>query len=112
MTAADHLSGDQFFHGSGHEFSPGDLIHPGHESTHVMEHEHVFATTDPKWGRVYAEYNGNGARQYGGNPHLYHVEPTGSVEADSGGGNGAVKSKHPLRVVAHLDERDYERPTD
>jgi len=40
----------------------------------------------------------------------YQVEPTGEYREYPGGGAGAIASKHAMRVVRQVDERDYPYP--
>lgn len=103
-----------YFHGTGARLSPGDFIEPNREPTHVLRHEHVYATTRPGWARVYAQYAGGGSRKYGGDPHIYEVEPTGPMEKDpTMGGAGSHRSLHPMRVVREHDVEGFpERPED
>jgi hypothetical protein len=95
MAASDHL-GPQFYHASAHEFSPGDLVEPGHAARHVYTHgqssgNHVYAGASP-------EHVGFFGR------NTYHVEPTGPMENDPEDvwGMGFYRSSHPLRVVGKL----------
>jgi len=72
MAASDHLSGAQFFHGTDHEFSPGDpLLPPAHTGI------------ESKWSasrddRVYMSTDSGEAAKYGKN--VYAVRPKGRTE--------------------------------
>jgi hypothetical protein len=48
MAANDHLSPDQFFHGTHARLSPGDAIEPGHEPNFPVD-----GKTYPEPGQVY-----------------------------------------------------------
>jgi Rifampin ADP-ribosyl transferase len=111
--------GQQFsalYHGTGADLKPGDMVTGNRESNLVtgVMHPHVYATTQPGWARVYAQYAGGGSRKYGGNPRIYEVEPTGPIEDDpTKGGKGAVRSLHPMRVVREHDVESFpEHPED
>lgn len=105
MSADDHLSGPQFFHGTKHEFSPGDMVDPGHPPTkgagRADRSDHVYAATDPEIASRYGR-------------HTYQVEPTGDVELDPEliASFGRVpanpanrthwRSKSPMRVIREV----------
>lgn len=96
MTAEDHLSPAQFFHGTSADLSPGDMISTGHPANYEggpaeppgsWTDSHVFMTTDAEGAQRHAR---NAAFVKGGMPHVYQVEPTGSYEPHP--------YDHPLRV--------------
>lgn len=88
MTASDHLSGQQFFHGSDHPFETGDVV----TSPKSRNAEGNFGTAEPD--RVYLSNSRSYAKGFG--QHVYRVEPhdepvdTGYV----GGRNGNTKVFH------------------
>lgn len=73
MAASDHLSPGQFYHGSSHEFKPGDLVTPGHPprmgAGRADRSDHVYAASTPEIASAYGR-------------HTYRVEPSGPVELD------------------------------
>lgn len=86
MTATDHLSPQQFFHGTSHEFAPGDMVQNSR-------------------GSVYAANDIGEAAMYG--HKVYQVEPTGPMQPDPEYVTGkavlpqdtAFMSEAPMRVV-------------
>ena len=77
------------FHGTVHEFSPGDTIHPaGADKYHkVGSGDHAHATEDASVARDYAElaHDWNTHRQESGPfpiPRVYRVSPIGETERD------------------------------
>lgn len=63
MSAQDHLNPQQFYHGTPHEFKPGEMVEPGR----MMDH-------------AYASTSAAVARGYGN--RVYQVEFTGPSEPD------------------------------
>lgn len=96
MSALDNLNPQQFYHGTAAELKPGEMVTPGHESDWYQRSSSVFATDDLSIARTYAGYAADAS---GRDPHVYAVEPTGTMHKDPGGGQGAVRSKHPLKVL-------------
>lgn len=83
MSADDHLSPGQFYHGTATRFRKGDLVEParqGHRSNFEDEDRNVYdpglayATTnlDAAWG-----YAKTAADKTGGLPRVYGVAPAG-----------------------------------
>jgi hypothetical protein len=93
----------QFYHGSDHEFSPGDVLTPEGGAPHAGKWpnnpdftpgKHVHVTRDP-WM----------ARHMGGS-NVYKVEPTGPLENDAKAdsdmgvdGQWNFRTTHPVRVT-------------
>jgi hypothetical protein len=92
MSAANHLSPAQFFHGTAHDLKPGDLIDPGRERSPDYE--------DPHGPYAYLSRSPDYSGTYG---HVYHVEPTGPVETDIYEPK-QYRSASPLRVVAKVKD--------
>lgn len=86
------------YHGSNHEFAPGDLIETGHPGNFVSRMKHVYMTEQAE-----GEDGGyKGARGYG--RHVYQIEPTGwyGHRKDARGGEWATE--YPLRVVGEVPD--------
>lgn len=112
MSADDHLSQPQFFHGTNARLSPGDHITPGYRKSQydvLDEATHVFTTTSQGKAGSYA----NWARSLAGmgeipgpqERHVYEVEHTGPYESVPSPMNPATiyqRSKHPARVVREV----------
>jgi len=81
----------QFFHGSDHEFAPGDEVLSGDELG-----EGNFATPHP--GNVYMTNSSRGARDWG--KHAYEVEPVGEVSSTGYLGGRSVKGEPERHFVA------------
>ena len=93
MSAARHLSPDQFFHGSMNRIEPGDSVRVGAMPPEYGKFTHNYFTTD----RHVAE-DAAGTRT--GRPGFIHaVEPTGEYEIDRGE-KDSFRSTHPLRVIS------------
>jgi hypothetical protein len=96
MTPTEAEIPGQFYHGTPHELSPGDVVYPNCGWAH--------ATTAPFVAATYALYHHG--QQVGG--HIYQVEPTGDVERDlhvSGiGATSSYRSQSGFRV-----SREYGR---
>lgn len=84
-----NLQPQQFFHGSDHEFKPGDEV------------------LSPKRYDVYATNTVEDASFYG--RHVYEVKPTGPVHEDPEGWDNPdakpVYSEHPMTVIRKLYSR-------
>jgi Rifampin ADP-ribosyl transferase len=94
MAASDHLSPQQFYHGSPHSFSVGDLVEPGKKSQ--------WRESVP--GKVYFTDDPQEALSYGSNPvkprpvSVYTVEPTGAYDPDSHFHKGIIGTPNPKDV--------------
>lgn len=95
MSADDHLSPDQFFHGTHVELQPGDMVEPGHPARHVRTHG---ASGDYAYAASRAQDAGFFGR------HVYQVAPTGPLERDPEDvwNMGFHRSSSPMRVVGKL----------
>lgn len=110
MSADDHLSQPQFFHGTSHALSPGDMIDPAqpHDRVYnVSARDRAYFTEDPVRASFYAH---KAAEKFGGDKHVYAVQPTGAYFQD-------MQTKHspenkttrfPLRVVAEHPYTDWQ----
>lgn len=102
MSADDHLSGLQFFHGSPRLFAPGDVVEPGHEPHSGIASEHVFLSTTKRNARLWGSAPDDNDRLRGG--HVYHVTTPSVYEPDHSG-NAATgtranyKTREPVTVV-------------
>lgn len=106
MTASDHLSPQQFFHGTKHSLQPGQELtadaarqaDPSYPS-HI---QHVWVTTKPLAAATHATKHG---RQYWDQGHVYQVEPLHpeDVEVDplDNGNRNSWRSSSGFRVVRH-----------
>jgi hypothetical protein len=110
MAASDHLSPDQFLHGTAARLRRGDLIVPGHGDNYPGQgepdkHEHVYATTsmDDARDHAYNAFHSGGvsplqAEMSGRAMNVYSVDFTGPHEADPETPDTSRRSRHPLRV--------------
>lgn len=99
-TAAAEGVPERLYHGTPHEFSPGDYVHAASGWAH--------AARSPKVAATYAlMHHGN---QTGG--HVYEVEPTGDVEKDERmtgiGAAGSWRSRSGFRVVREHEKTPHE----
>lgn len=108
MTASDHLSPAQFYHGTTHSFEPGQEMTVEGAAPH--HHERIsqgwLHFTDTP-GRA-ADYAEGRAHDYGGTPRVYQVEPVGEHEHDPGDAWESARSKQPLRVVRELPAHEWD----
>lgn len=81
MSAQDHLSAAQFYHGSRHAFGVGDVVRPasalGIEARPGTEtdQDHAYATDAPDQAQRFADTSA-----HEGVPRVYQVEPVGRHE--------------------------------
>jgi hypothetical protein len=91
--------GPVFYHGSLHQFQPGDMVDQGH-GLHFQQTDprFVYLTTKPKTAYRYA---GAGATAHG---HVYEVEPTGDYADDinSAPESQAYRTRKPLRIIREI----------
>jgi hypothetical protein len=105
MSAQDNLSPQQFFHGTTHEFAPGDVVLPatrlGEEfrPVGVGRVKHAYASSAPEFARQHAERRA----QSGGNPRVYQVEPVDKDEATPWGGGSFYRSQAGFRVLKEVE---------
>lgn len=91
MTASDHLSPDQFFHGSPKVFGPGDVIESGHVLSTTKRNAKLWGSTPDK-------------HDVSRGGHVYEVSRPSSFEPDEAG-NGVTgtkanyKTREPVTVV-------------
>lgn len=93
MSAADHLQPQQFYHGTPHEFSAGEMIEPRSAGL-------AFATDDAGAAHDWGQLKARGAPAY-----TYEVEPTGEMHHMFGQGT-MYSTKHPMRVVRQIPDED------
>ncbi len=113
-----HVTGP-FFHGTRTEFTPGDLLTPGHASNYhagrISNHIYFAALVEPAiWGAELAvAFADDDASE-----RIYVVEPTGPFEDDPnvtnkkfpGNVTQSYRSRHPLRVVAEVRQWEPHSP--
>jgi hypothetical protein len=91
--------GPVFYHGSLHQFQPGDVISQGH-GFHFQQTDprFIYLTTKPVTAHSYA---GAGVTPHG---HVYEVEPTGEYADDinSKPESQAYRTQKPLHVVREI----------
>ena len=106
-----HILGP-FFHGTKHEFQPGDLLTPGQASNYhdgrLSNHVYFAALMEPAiWGAELAVAYDDGEAD----GHIYVVEPTGPFEDDPnvtnkkfpGNITQSYRTRHALRVVEEVE---------
>jgi hypothetical protein len=107
MSAVDNISPPQFFHGTTSELKAGDMITTGRDKNMLQPGKSTqtyFADTHRSAAK-YAAYN---AKNQGGTPHVYGVEPTGEYKRAGGRVKGGewveseYASDHPLRVMGEV----------
>ena len=110
MSADEHLSGPQFFHGSPEDYEPGHVIDPSQphkKAWDVSLPDHAYFSSDSDdaadWGVHTARRTGRKST------NIYAVKPLGEYTTDRPGGAGAFKTKAPLQVLGHA--RDFEEHT-
>jgi hypothetical protein len=128
MAASDHLNGQQFFHGTPHQFNPGDEL--TREGAFRAKHSEAQVKIAQRYGipteedHLYygdksflssGEAAGYGSKEGGGNAgHVYAVEPLTasgrkpkSHQPDPNytaeGMTGAYRTKGKLRVLHEVD---------
>lgn len=105
MAANEHLSPDQFFHGTNAELEPGSYLTPqGANKYGRFEDEsgrgHVYFTADKFHAYGYAVGR---AQQRGGKPNVYQVEPMGKVEPDPSDEYDSGRTRARMRVIGRAD---------
>lgn len=132
MSASDHTSRDQFFHGTTRKFRRGDIIQPtevtGVPQTFPLigDPSFSYATTnrDSAWKYAQDAWMRADPNKDNGVPRVYGVEPLGDVEDDPmfdakgqsrGISEGDKRSKQGFRVLkrysmpSHMGrEEEYE----
>lgn len=110
MAAEDNLNPQQFYHGTFHTFSPGDVVDPS--EPHAANHElsapgTAYFSSDVSsasfWARRAVTHSAPDA-----SPRVYQVEPLGEFGHDGSVRRGYA-TKHPLRVVGETGLYDYTR---
>jgi hypothetical protein len=94
MSADEHLSKPQFFHGMPHE-AAGDLVHPTNQG---FAHQ-AFFTSDPKLAEGFTmpkNYWGDSREKNTG--YVYPVQPTGDYRPDHQEDN-SFKTESPLKIT-------------
>jgi hypothetical protein len=114
MAATDHLSPEQFFHGTVAELRPGSYIRPAAEiggRTNFPGYDsagHAYATPSLHKAGEYAQlaqdwaYNGNRRASR----RVYEVEPTGHYEQDPTEPLG-YQSRSPWRVKRRVPASEW-----
>ncbi|MGW1436933.1 2'-5' RNA ligase family protein [Streptomyces griseus] len=108
--AAEQHSGP-FFHGTAHEFQPGDYVDPSYELGGRKGKSHAFMTSDAGVAHNYGKHKAWTRSMYENKDfpgRAYEVKPTGPIEADDTVDDRfkAWRTRHPLQVVreVHPDE--------
>lgn len=95
-----------FYHGTAHEFQPGDMVDPSYELGGRKGNSHAFMTTDPDVAHNYAKHKAWVAGMFDDTvkPHAYEVRPTGPIEEDDtvDGKFRAFRTRHPMKVVREV----------
>lgn len=100
MAAEDHLSDQQFFHGTDASLKEGDLIHPGH----LPEDEGWSADYPEENHRDFAWAAEDSHVAHGFGRHVYEVEPTGLMNKYKDyDDSGYHVSLAPLRVKSKVN---------
>lgn len=118
MSADDHLSPQQFYHGTDKDYTPGHLIDPAqpHERVHDSSVDDV-AYFSPRrdqaayYGRLAAKRSNPGSddEEIGNRVRVYRVEPTGDYEPDRNDPRRSNQTRSPLRVVKRVGRWEGER---
>jgi hypothetical protein len=91
-----------FYHGGRARVRPGALLTAGRKPNSWGD------TFDRRGNSVYVYFSAERdtaesyTRALGARGHLYEVAPTGEISMDNGGGDGAFKTVHPLRVIREI----------
>lgn len=107
MTASDHLSGPQFFHGTKHTLELGqELTSSGAKQAdpeYPRHIQHVWATTKPLVAATHATKHG---KEYWDKGHVYQIEPLHpeDVEQDplDNGSKTSFRSPTGFRVTRDM----------
>ena len=106
MAAHDNLSPQQFYHGTSHEFAPGEHVTPEHELGGSGSGGYTYMTTSPDTARNYGKHKAYARSVLGENvtAHAYAVTPTGHAEPDDtvAAEFGAYRSRGSLRVTGEI----------
>ena len=104
-----------FYHGTNAELEPGDHVVRTPRGYELASGRYNFYTDDPGHAHYHAVAK---SRTWGGQPHVYQVEPTGLSEPDPDDVTGLgrpYRSTSPLRVVrklsllAHFGATDWDQ---
>ena len=112
----DRVAGP-FYHGTAAVLRPGGLLMPGFTSNYqkgrISNHIYFSSTVASLAAQLAAALTG-----VEGRGHVYIVEPTGPFEDDpnvtnkrfKGNPTTSYRSKHPLRVIAEVEDWDEHSP--
>lgn len=122
-SASLRTAGAVYYHGTSARLRPGEHLTPGHMGNFGVgeDKDFVHLTTDSgnaagyaDWAARRAENAKIGIYPRGFSPldsdhdfgeperHVYHVEPTGSVERDNSSIGSQFRTRHPVRVVREI----------
>jgi len=106
IAEASIAKGETLFHGTNHEFKPGDIIDAKHARSAVTRlHEgkqYAFASADPGEATF--------AGRAGNEGHLYRVEPVGKYEFDPHqGSTTSRRTQSGFRVVSEVQKWSGEK---
>lgn len=107
-----NLNEEQFFHGTaGYDYPPGHKLTVEEANKQrnfdVSDPGHLYFTSSKAGAAAYAQHHYN--VQFGAEPVVYHVRPTGPHEPDSFSvvPTSSRQTKHPLEIVRKLDPDEY-----
>lgn len=99
MSADDHLSQPQFFHGTDQHFEPGHVVEPRMPAGHTR-YPYTYLTPDSDQAHGFGLLKGNAS----GKPaRVYEVRPVGETKRDPHTPAPALRSRHPLEVVREIE---------
>lgn len=106
---------ERLFHGSSHEFAPGDVITPS-----INGHAGVFGNQPDAYATAYGDmaqgYARMNARHTGGSPHVYEVVPAPGAQSQHGvvtaPGFAVMRRVHPHEVETLPKEPMTSTPLD
>lgn len=105
VSAHDCLNGQQFFHGTFHDFQPGEHVKPWSgraEEIAQMDEDDRPDNSVPSFNNTYFTASKQAAARYGA--RVYKVQPEGEYHADpdSTSRDQAYESSSPLRILEKI----------
>jgi 2'-5' RNA ligase/phage-related protein len=99
-----------FYHGTAHEFQPGDYVDPSYELGGRRGNSHAFMTSDPEVAHNYGKHKAWARGMFEDNvkPHAYEVRPTGPIERDDTVDDQfkAWRTRHPMQVIREVTPKE------
>lgn len=109
--AAEHPDGP-FYHGTAHEFQPGDYVDPSYELGGRKGNSHAFMTSDPEVAHNYGQHKAWARSMFedGVEGRAYEVRPTGPIEADDTVDDRfkAWRTRHPMEIIRQVHPSDHD----